>query len=529
MEVFLYRALYFSLCLTFVEPTAIYQLFKGPKTGETQRYQVCPMLSQPCSHCFYCEDGVLSDSTYEYKQDVLCNQFYRGKNMSEALLPEELANNKIPVCNIGQVPGCGPPPQDNIQPGLSWKCDPGHSNQPHSVYFSCALICNYTNTVAYQYYCNESLRWELLEAANFSCISIVSDKIVTDASIDTTGSNVPVSTIVGCTVAGVGVIILVILISCLLHRKHRKDGKPRENEVVRNGNHAPNGSSNRNNWIRREHGTEIEMTVMPDTENIQAEPQDVHQPQDKHQTSVKMCDAIESSVPDTCSSEISLINKHDRRTNNDKPAEKCILKQIFNRKKNIESTSGINIQFKILKWQKCVDVNGVYVIPSGAEIRIFINPKQAKDLCVEKEAGPNIKGQYEIGKTQFVINPKKEKEDCSGKYCCKYTLLSSPEEKTELFEIQILWKKINNDWNRPDSNDAPLTLSSLVSKDSGLESCKDPHGHIPIDKVPKESDPFIVNWNSLSYEQSHQPNDLNNVMVECETTPCLTKGQNRSS
>ncbi|XP_052282821.1 uncharacterized protein LOC127879811 [Dreissena polymorpha] len=523
MEVFLYRALYVSLCLTFVESTANYQLFKGPKTGETQRYQVCPMLSQPCSHCFYCEDGVLSDSTYEYKQDVLCNQYYmyRHKNMSEALLPEELANNKIPVCNIGQVPGCGPPPQDNIQPGLSWKCDLGHSNQPHSVYFSCALICNYTNTVAYQYYCNESLRWELLEAANSSCRSNVSDEIVTDASIDTTetGSNVPVSMIVGCTVAG-GVIILVILISCFIkcfiYRKHREDGKPRENEVVRNGKHTQNGSSNKNNLIRREHGTEIEMTAMLVNENIQAKPQD------EHQTNVKMCDPFESSGPYTCTSEIPLIKSHNNSPINGMPPENC-KKQIFHRNKNSETTSGITIKFKLelnLKWKTCVDVNGVYVIPSGAEeIRICINPNQSKDICVEKEAGPNTTGQYDIGKTQFVINPKKEKEDCSGKYCCKFTLHSSQEEKTELFEMQILRKKINNDVSQPDSNWAPLTLSSLASKDSGLESCKDPHGHIPVDKAPKESD-SLVNWNNLS---------LDDVMVENETTPCLTKGQNRSS
>ncbi|XP_052281822.1 uncharacterized protein LOC127879171 [Dreissena polymorpha] len=526
MEVFLYRALYVSLCLTFVESTANYQLFKGPKTGETQRYQVCPMLSQPCSHCFYCEDGVLSDSTYEYKQDVLCNQYYIGKNMSEAFLPEELANNKIPLCNIGQVPGCGPPPQDNIQPGLSWKCDPGHSNQPHSVYFSCALICNYTNTVAYQYYCNESLRWELLEATNSSCRSNVSEEVLTSIEAGTAWI---VPTIVGIiVVAGV----LIVAVSCLIYHKRKKEDERVRNgeldECVSNGDFAPNDFSNINNLKNSKKETaQIEMSVINGNDSIQAVLQD------EHETDLKTLDYSEISGQDTSANMSLLTGKINNVTNKDKPASKCTLSKIFKGKKNSEPTSCIKICFKIvngkLKWEKCVDVNGVFEIPSGAEeIRIFINPKQAKDLCVEKEAGPNTTGQYDIGKTQFVISSKTE--DCNGKYCCKYKLILSQEEMTEHFEIKHLIKKVNNTMKQPEDNSIYSTLNpgsnsiystlnpgSLVSKDSGLSSIKGAKC-ISSYTSPKSSRDPCKSWNDLSVEL----NTLDLVEEVDEKTQCLT-------
>ncbi|KAH3833610.1 hypothetical protein DPMN_106922, partial [Dreissena polymorpha] len=524
--------------------------------------QVCPMPSQPCSHCFYCEEGVLSDSTYENKQSVLCNQYYIGKNMSEALLPEELANNKIPVCNIGQVPGCGPPPQDNIQPGLSWKCDPGHSNQPHSVYFSCALICNYTNTVAYQYYCNESLRWELLEAANSSCRSNVSEEVLTSIEAGTASMVLPMVGIV----AGVMVVAVAVICSIccfIFHRRKKEDERVRNGELdecVSNGDFAPNDFSNINNLKNSKKETaQIEMSVMNGNDSIQAASQDEHEtdlktldhsesggqdtsanmslltdkinnvtnkdkPASKytmnkifkgtknHQSrlqvddpnDVNTLDSSEISVPEACASLCPLTEKIDNMNNKGKLASKCTLSKFFKGKKPIEPTSCIKIRFKIvngkLKWEKCVDVNGVFEIPSGAEeIRICIDPKKAKDLCVKKEAGPIRTGKYQIGKAQFVISSKTE--DCNGKYCCKYKLIPSQVEMTEHFEIKHLIKKVNNTMNQPEDNSIYSTLNpgSLVSKDSGLSSIKGAKC-ISSYTSPKSSRDQCKSWNDLSVE-----------------------------
>ncbi|KAH3833670.1 uncharacterized protein LOC127879168 isoform X2 [Dreissena polymorpha] len=551
MEVFLNRALYFSLCLTLVESTANYQLFKGPRTGETQRYQVCPMPSQQCSHCFYCKDGVLSDSSYANEQDVLCNQYYRHKNMSEALLPEEFANNKIPVCNVGQVPGCGSPPEDNSESGLYWYCDIDYSNQPHSVYFSCALICNYTNTVAYQYYCNESLRWELLEAATSSCRSNVSEEVLTSIEAGTASMVLPMVGIV----AGVMVVAVAVICSIrcfIFHRRKKEDERVRNGELAQIKMSVMNGNDSIHAALQDEHETDLKtldhseiggqdksakmslLTGKINNVTYKDKPASKctvnkcfngskhHQSrmQVDDQTDVKTLDPSKNSGPEACASFSPLTGKIDNNTTKGKPASKCTWSKTFKRT-NSEPTSCIKIHFKIvngkLKWEKCQDVNGVFEIPSVAEeIRISINPQKANGLRVIMEDRPIIKGEYQVGEMQYVIDSKEI--DCSGKYCCKYKLLPSKEEKTERFELKHLMKKVNNDINQPADKSyyALLNLESLVSKESGLSSIKGAKCISSYTSPKSTSDP-CKSWKTLS-----GPNSLESAEVEDEKIPCLT-------
>lgn len=66
--------------------------------------------------------------------------------------------------------GCkGPPPQDYEGKEMGWVCDPGYSNLKYSVYFSCALVCNVTNKVHFEYYCNEDLEWILTRSTSETC------------------------------------------------------------------------------------------------------------------------------------------------------------------------------------------------------------------------------------------------------------------------------------------------------------------------------------------------------------------------
>ncbi|XP_045204891.2 uncharacterized protein LOC123557480 isoform X2 [Mercenaria mercenaria] len=130
----------------------------GPKPGETGKYVYTD--GDTSKHCLYCpEDAFESTAKNKLMQEPLCIDKYH--DVAKEITPYERENKKIPVCKIGETPGCGPPPEEQETADYEWYCDPGYSGVKYSVYFSCLLIHKRTKVVTWSYYCNESLQWAM--------------------------------------------------------------------------------------------------------------------------------------------------------------------------------------------------------------------------------------------------------------------------------------------------------------------------------------------------------------------------------
>lgn len=136
-----------------------FHLTVGPKSGEKGIYIYTTDRSD-FKYCRYCPDGAFDNKEANIiTQEPVCISKY--VNIMEEIQPYERENNKIPVCKIGEIPGCGTPPEEKKTAGHIWSCDPGFSNTIYSVYTSCALISKQTQALTWLYYCNEDLKWEL--------------------------------------------------------------------------------------------------------------------------------------------------------------------------------------------------------------------------------------------------------------------------------------------------------------------------------------------------------------------------------
>ncbi|XP_052795917.1 uncharacterized protein LOC128228573 isoform X2 [Mya arenaria] len=161
----------FSLLLSLAAGKETFNLTQGPLPDEIKNFPdtanrfmayLDPASKTTKTHCYWCAPGVLSDSSQNKKQSSQCNDHIKGRVLIEMLTPKERNQMKIPVCHVGEVPNCGPPPQDRKKESFHWYIDRGWSNADYSVYFSSALVCNYTQEIVAEYYCNITLQWQLL-------------------------------------------------------------------------------------------------------------------------------------------------------------------------------------------------------------------------------------------------------------------------------------------------------------------------------------------------------------------------------
>ncbi|XP_053399771.1 uncharacterized protein LOC123557478 isoform X2 [Mercenaria mercenaria] len=194
-----------------------YNLTVGPLENESGRYVYNASVGGK-THCRYCDLKALKDSTYSYLQQPMCIQKYNGKKVDEEVLPDEKTEMKYPLCDRGDVPGCGPPPDVNKTKNHVWKCDPGISLVLYSVYFSCALVCNVTDKVEWNYYCNETLQWHAQRSTPWQpCEVPVTVTPETRWKVIVTGS------VIG------GLVLIIIFVSVWRYRRQKR---ARSNENV---------------------------------------------------------------------------------------------------------------------------------------------------------------------------------------------------------------------------------------------------------------------------------------------------------
>ncbi|XP_060559365.1 uncharacterized protein LOC132719592 isoform X2 [Ruditapes philippinarum] len=211
--------------LVFAKDYKYYNLSHGPMKHETGRYIYQPQFGDP-KYCRYCPLEALLNSEYHDARQYKCGEKYHGKNIAEVILPQENASSKYPLCDKGEVPGCGPPPEINKTKNHEWVCDPGYSFVNYSVYFKCALVCNITERLDWQYYCNESLQWEVQPASTWQkCEApVIEPKIIEPESI--VKLVIMVAVIVGSVV-----IAILAYFSCLCYKKIKR-ARSREDMAV---------------------------------------------------------------------------------------------------------------------------------------------------------------------------------------------------------------------------------------------------------------------------------------------------------
>ncbi|KAL4229685.1 hypothetical protein ACF0H5_010073 [Mactra antiquata] len=149
------------------------QLVVGPRPGETGRYivnvtktdnQMGTKSEVEIKHCLFCDVDVafVNTTMNRLHQEEECEKKHSGKSLIDNLTEYERKNKLVPFCKLGDVPGCGPPPnEENIQ-----FCDPGYSNVQYSVYFSCLVANDNTGQSVSTIYCNEQLKWENVTNGN---------------------------------------------------------------------------------------------------------------------------------------------------------------------------------------------------------------------------------------------------------------------------------------------------------------------------------------------------------------------------
>ncbi|WAQ98216.1 hypothetical protein MAR_022589, partial [Mya arenaria] len=104
-------------------PVVVFSLLLSLAAGKETMAYLDPASKTTKTHCYWCAPGVLSDSSQNKKQSSQCNDHIKGRVLIEMLTPKERNQMKIPVCHVGEVPNCGPPPQDRKKESFHWYID----------------------------------------------------------------------------------------------------------------------------------------------------------------------------------------------------------------------------------------------------------------------------------------------------------------------------------------------------------------------------------------------------------------------
>ncbi|XP_060600725.1 uncharacterized protein LOC132754148 isoform X2 [Ruditapes philippinarum] len=393
-----------------------YKISHGPMKHETGRYIYQPSFGDP-KYCMYCPLEALLNSRAGVQQPK-CLEKYQGKNIAEEILPQENANSKYPLCDKGQIPGCGPPPEVNKTKNHEWVCDPGYSNVYYSVYFKCALACNFTDCLDWQFYCNESLQWEVLPALVWQkCEApvIIEPEIIEPESI--VKLVIMVAVIVGSVV-----IAILAYFSCLCYKKVKR-ARSREDIGL--------------NDVRLDINEVNEQTEVKHLVSEPVEPES--DLEDGSQSGSKSASRAES-----LSGSRRNLDSEDRKDDSDDETSKLIPPD-----PSVKPTVSI-IQFEGGERKKSIPWQGdIYSIGRGSDFQII----------------PSSTGAYEV--TKFMIEGKDNSCIRWEKYIHSYTVNNASDRDAGLY----MWKMmLNNKYKHCGSFEISIALPAVRPPPIGKEA-----------------------------------------------------------